>query len=62
MSLATKEMLKRYHNREEAAAAAAAQNPRGLPLPSAFGNVEKVAAAAHQAEETFDLFSAQSTY
>lgn len=63
MSLATKDMVRRYHNREQAAAV---QRPLGLPpLPSAFGNVigevaHQGGAIGHQVEETIDLFSAQS--
>lgn len=56
MSLATKDMLKRYKTRENAAAATA---PR-FALPATIGNVG--GAALHQVEETFDLFNASSTY
>lgn len=65
MSLATKEMAKRYKSRQKAAAAAA---PRlvipGLPVTvgaDALQQVQNVGAdALHQVEETLDLFSAQS--
>lgn len=66
MSLATKEMVKRYNGRQKAAAAVA---PRivipGLPIAigeDAIQQVQNVGAdALHQVEETLDLFSAQST-